>query len=231
MAEELVARFTQMRRQFDESAATLKTVWDYRLGIDRDRLLRAATGIRQGTRKLLDLNVSTLRERALRLRHQVGARIARERLAGKGRQEMLRSLPLQRIATGRERVGQRRLTLVSRGRFLLGRAGEIVTTMRRRFARERFLRRVQTERSGFDRTRQLMRSKLSARLKIASVHLAGIKGRLRAEPIRQRLGAERKSLAERMVILRAHDPQRVLERGFALVYRQDGQLLRSDVTP
>jgi len=36
VAEEIVARFVQMRRQLDESTSTLNTVWGYRLKIDRE---------------------------------------------------------------------------------------------------------------------------------------------------------------------------------------------------
>lgn len=38
---------------------------------------------------------------------------------------------------------------------------------------------------------------------------------------------ERKSLNDKMATIRATDPQNALQRGFALVYRQDGQLIRS----
>ena len=38
---------------------------------------------------------------------------------------------------------------------------------------------------------------------------------------------ERKSLIEKMSTLKATDPQMALQRGFALVYNQNGQLIRS----
>lgn len=79
-AEELVAQFIQMRRQLDEAANALKTVWTYRLKIDRNYLIRAVTGIHQGTRKLLDVMSNSLREQAQELRAHVQGRLTTEKV-------------------------------------------------------------------------------------------------------------------------------------------------------
>ena len=107
-AEELVARFVQMRRQLDESTNTLKTVWAYRSKIDRDYLTRALTGIQQGPRKLLDVTASCLREQAQELRARVQGRISTEQIGIGKRTEKLRSLPLVLTNTHLERLAAKR---------------------------------------------------------------------------------------------------------------------------
>jgi exodeoxyribonuclease VII large subunit len=80
VAEELTARFVQMRRQLDEATNTLKTVWGYRLRMNQDYLNRAITGIQQGARKLLEVTSSNLREQAQELRIRVKNRITIEKM-------------------------------------------------------------------------------------------------------------------------------------------------------
>jgi exodeoxyribonuclease VII large subunit len=53
------------------------------------------------------------------------------------------------------------------------------------------------------------------------------KERFRIEKIRHRILMERTNLNNKMATLRATDPQNALQRGFALVFRQDGRLIKS----
>lgn len=227
VAEELVARFVQMRRQLDESAGTLRTVWAYRLKNEQDYRDRAVTGIRQGSRKLLDVTVSTLRERAQNLRLRVNGRIAGEQLLRKVRQERLRSSPIALLKGCRERLTLQNRNLVSRARLFLSHASATYGGLKQRFDRERFLRRVQSARGDLLKTSQHLETRFTGVLRIKQARQQGLLDRFRVETIRRRLAAENRSLTERLAILRASDPQRVLDRGFALVYRQDGCLLRS----
>ncbi|GAM10352.1 exodeoxyribonuclease 7 large subunit [Geobacter sp. OR-1] len=181
-AEELVARFVQMRRQLDESANTLKTVWAYRLKIGKDHIERAKTGIYQGSRKLLDVTVSGLLERAQKLRHRVQVRISTEQITNEKRRERLRAMPLSLIQNHKERLIFKRHSLELRTKSILSCTNNTLCGMKSRFDRDRFLR---------------------------------------------RLSLERKSLYEKMATLKASDPKNVLKRGYAIVHRKDGYLVRS----
>ena len=227
VAEELVARFVQMRRQLDESANTLKTVWAYQLKTEQEYLDRSTVGIQQGSRKLLDVTASTLRERAQSLRLRVSGRITNEQLRRKGREERLRAVPMTLLKGSRESLLVRRQNMASRARFVLSHAATTFAALKQRFDRDRFLRRVQVASDNNLKTQQNLKNRFVGVLKLKQAQHQGLVDRFRVEKIRQRLTAESRSLSERMAILRASDPQRVLERGFALVYRQDGRLLRS----
>lgn len=186
-AEELVARFVQMRRQLDESINTLKTVWAYRLKMDREHLDQAKTGIHQGTRKLLDVTIAGLRERAQELNLRVKGRLSTERIRIEVGKQKLRSQPIGIIHKHKERLASKRPSLESKAKFLISCAVNTFSRLKSRFQKERFL---------------------------------------------QRLQSERKSMLEKMATLKAADPQIALKRGFALVYRPDGKLIRSinDIT-
>lgn len=226
-AEELVARFVQMRRQLDESSNALKTVWNYRLKIDHDYLERCLNGIRQGSRKLIDVTVSSLREQAQELRLHVKSRISKEQISIMGKREKLRSIPASVLQNGRERVDARRRNLETKSRLTLSGSVSTFAGLKNRFDRERFIRRVKLERDGISKSQQQMKTRFLAALRIKTVQQTNFRERFRLEKIRYLIISERNSLNDKMATLKAIDPQTVLQRGFALVYRQDGHLIRS----
>ncbi|ABK97814.1 exodeoxyribonuclease VII large subunit [Pelobacter propionicus] len=231
-AEELVARFIQMRRQLDEATNTLQTVWTYRLKLDRDYLTRAMTGIRQGSRKLLDVTASFLREQAKELRLKVQERLSTEQVVIGRRTERLRSLPMAMIQNLAERLAAKRQELRSRTYSRISRSGDTLSVLKQRFVKERFLRRLLVERDSIMKVRQQLKTRFLSTFRIKSMTLANLKGRLKEERILLRFGTARNSLNDKMAILKAIDPQTVLQRGFALVYGRNGALIRSinDVT-
>ena len=226
-AEELVARFVQMQRQLDEATNTLKTVWAYRLKIDRDYLTRAVTGIQQGPRKLLDVTASSLREQAQELRARVQGRLSTEQIAIGRKIEKLRSLPLALARTHLERLASKRLELSSGATHRLTRTGDTLSNLTQRFDKERFLRRLAAERDRNGKSRQQLRARFLTSHRIQSVMLSNFKGRFKEERVLQRITLARTSLNDKMATLKAIDPQTVLQRGFALVYSQQGGLVRS----
>ncbi len=227
VAEELVARFVQMRRQLDESANTLKTVWSYRLKTSHDHLERATTGLQQGARKLWDVTVGHLRELALKLRYSVGRRVNGEQLKCRSQGERLRSLPAVLLESKKEHLVSKKKNLGSGAKSILARTVITFSGIRQRFDRRRFIRRIQAERDNSRKTQSHLQNRFLSMVKVRNAEQKGLKNRFRVEKVKQRIYAESRSLTERMSILRASDPQRVLERGFALVYQSNDRLLRS----
>jgi exodeoxyribonuclease VII large subunit len=64
VAEELVARFVEMKRHLDEAEHRFKSSWTYRLDIEKKYLESSTTGLIRGARKLIDNKSINLRERA-----------------------------------------------------------------------------------------------------------------------------------------------------------------------
>jgi exodeoxyribonuclease VII large subunit len=203
VAEELVARHTELRRHVSEAAVRLRQNWLYRLDLAVRHMAEARTGIRQGTRKLLDVTAGALRLRAGDLRAKVHTRIgAEEKRVAVARREITRTpaallrerrLVLTEQQTEMHRGARRRLRLVR----------QEMEEARKRFQPARFLRLTERER------RELARRRAAARRRTAS-----------------RLALERQALGGKAIALRAVDPARALERGYALVRDEGGNLVR-----
>jgi len=99
--------------------------------------------------------------------------------------------------------------------------------LKSRFDRNRFIKRLQLEHDVTDKSRQQFISRFNAILTLKSMQQGNRKERFRLGKIKQRIVMERKSLNDKMATLRAIDPQNALQRGFALVYRKDGSLIKS----
>lgn len=226
-AEELVARFVQMRRQLDEATSTLKTVWSYRLKIDRDYLSRAIKGIQQGPKNLINIRAICLREQAQEFRVRVQRRLSIERIAISRKMEKLRSLPLALAKTHRERLVAKQQELLSGTLHRLSRTRDNIAGLWHRFDKERFLRRLIFERDINEKNRQQLKNRFLFSIRLRSMALATMKSRFRQERIFFRIEMLRNSLNNKMATLKAIDPQTVLQRGFAIVYGSDGVFIRS----
>lgn len=227
IAEELVARFVQMQRQLDESANSLKTVWAYRLKNAQDHISRSITGINQGPRKLLDVTASDLRERAQKLSLRVKERISDGQIFIQVSKEKLRSQPSSMIQKYCERLESKRHNLESMVTIALSSLTKIVTGLRIRFERERFFRRLQEAHELNLKVNVQLINRFTAVCNVKRIQYGHLKDRLRVEKIQQRIFMELRSLNDKMATLKASDPQNALMRGFALVYRHDGKLIRS----
>jgi exodeoxyribonuclease VII large subunit len=75
--------------------------------------------------------------------------------------------------------------------------------------------------------RALLRQAVSHRLQQEHLRLAASRERLAGLHPRQLLANARHQLQQRIELLQALSPQRLLERGFSLLHRRDGQLVRS----
>lgn len=227
VAEDLVGRFVQMRRQIDESTNALRTVWSFRFERDKGFVDRAVTGIRQGSRKLLDVTLGELRESAQHLRFRVNSRINAEQFSRQAREQRLRTRPRVFLRFSEERLASRRQLMVSSARSSLTRERGSLAGLVQRFERERFLRRLGSEREINARRGQGLKVRFAGALKIHEVKLAGFKARFSLERIGQRLLAEQRGLATKLSAINASSPERAMARGFTLTYRVDGRLVRS----
>jgi len=81
VAETLVARFAEVDGQIGRAARRLRSTWGLRSGHEREWLAHARVGLRQGTRKLIQIRRSELRRAATSARALLGARLGREHTA------------------------------------------------------------------------------------------------------------------------------------------------------
>ena len=213
--------------QLDEATSTLKTVWNYQAKTSREYLERVVVGIRQGSRKLLDITAGTLREQAQEVRLRVKNRISAEQQTLFGRSVQLRASSQGNVQQTKEQLIARTQQISIKARFAVSRSTQILNNLKNRFDRERFLRRIRLEQDSLRRTGQQVKARFHGAYRLNMIQLTGLKDRFRLEKIRSRIIVERRSLADRQAILKAADPEQVLQRGFALMYLEDGQLIKS----
>ena len=104
VAEELVARFVEMKRHLDEADHRFRSSWTYRLDIEKKYLENARNGLTRGARKLIESKNVNLKERANLLSSRVFDRLTREKsqLAVWGK--TLTTAPISMIRSSRERL-------------------------------------------------------------------------------------------------------------------------------
>ncbi|MEI8039359.1 MAG: exodeoxyribonuclease VII large subunit, partial [Verrucomicrobiota bacterium] len=228
VAEELAARFTQLRRQVDEAAATLSTVWSYRRRLAREELTRARNRFRRSPRRLLELMVVRLREQgqALRLLGQRRLHGGQYEVGRCG--EQLRTLALSLVKSWSAQLANNRRQLTTVAHHRLGNNAHNLATLRQRLSQERFLGSVRTGREAVSQRRGHLRRRFLALARAEQSRLSVRREHFRQERALSRLGVARSSLSDKKATLKASDPQTALLRGFALVYdNDDGALVRS----
>jgi exodeoxyribonuclease VII large subunit len=79
VAEAILDRFVEAARHLETAGNRLGTTWSYRLQGEQRRLERDRTGVRQGTRKLIDVASAQLEQRRQALNLRVQRRLSAER--------------------------------------------------------------------------------------------------------------------------------------------------------
>jgi exodeoxyribonuclease VII large subunit len=155
-AEELVARFEAVDVQLGDAAARLRGIWELRRRAEVHRLEHSTTGLRQGTRKLLEARRVGLEAAWLTLRAGVSERLAAERGAASRLRHSLGAAGDARLRDERARLRERRGLLAKDARRCLERAQTRLGFVRGRFDARLPLRRIEEERRGLaERARAL----------------------------------------------------------------------------
>lgn len=226
VAEAILDRFVETARHLETAGARLGTTWAYRLQMEQRRLERDRTGVRQGTRKLIDVACAELEQRRQALNQRVRRRLATERTdhAASRRQFVSASRSLLRAET--ERLQS------ARGRFRTAWSyrGEME---RRRLDRDRIGIRQGTRKiadvAGAELGGRRLRLAAAARTSLGLLggELGARRSRFTPERFLAIAAAESGRLVSKAMSLRLADPEANLKRGFALVYDRTGKLVTS----
>jgi exodeoxyribonuclease VII large subunit len=205
VSEELVARFVEMDRHLNEYRNRLKSTWDYRFEGERAWVSEAKTGIREGTRKLIDILKSDLKSKANQLAVKVNTRLATEKGMISVSKSRTVSLPKARINSEKVHLKTQQAS------FQLGKIQQRTT---------------QEKKNVFDRKEQLLRF-FNVCTNNYKRDIGYFKYRLNKDKILARLKNERLTIKVKKSTLKAYDPKTSLKRGFSLIYNKAGKLLKS----
>jgi len=158
VAEEIVARYVEMKRYVHEGKCKFLSTWMYRLEKEKDLVSECVRGIRQGTRKLIDLRKNELWFRAKDLSYRVQQRLSSEKFDLGMAQQKLRSKPLERLREQAymQKEMSRRLCSLSLRQLHEERVN--LGMLCRCFKKERFIRRISMERDGLLAKQAILRA-------------------------------------------------------------------------
>jgi exodeoxyribonuclease VII large subunit len=104
VAEELVARFVEMKRHVDEAAHRFKSSWSYRIDIEKKLIKNSKNGLVQGARKLIESKNVNLKQRANLLSSKVYDRLAKEKSMLAVWTKTIKTAPAVMIQNSNERL-------------------------------------------------------------------------------------------------------------------------------
>ena len=104
VAEELVARFIEMKRHLEEAEHRFRSSWTYRLDIEKKNLESSTTGLTRGARKLIDNKIVNLKERTNLLSSKVFDRLSREKSQLAVWVKTLTTVPISMLRRNQERL-------------------------------------------------------------------------------------------------------------------------------
>ena len=227
IAEEIVARYIEMQRHLEEAEIRFKSTWIYRLEKEKSYVDDTKIGITQGTRKMLENKRYYLNGAANLLHSIVQERLSGEKSKLAVSRRILISSPLTIVSGARERCLEKHHRF-SRGSVkIISENRRELILMKNRFQMNRFLQIINQEQacvkdwlcryqSMFHTLMVNNRKELDYRCK-----------RFTLEHILNQISREKMMLNSKLTSIRAADPKTSLKRGFSLVYRKDGRLLKS----
>jgi exodeoxyribonuclease VII large subunit len=136
VAECIVARFAEVSAEVARAARRLRSTWNLRCSHERRHLAQARVGLRQGTRKLIQMRRSELRRAASHARAAVAGRLGRERT----------------------QLERSRESLLRASRGALREAARRLGALRARLAPARVLARIEQERRALRAREQALRA-------------------------------------------------------------------------
>ena len=227
VAEEIVARFIELSRHIEEAKDRFKSSWMYRLEIDKMWISKVNTGIRQGTRKLLDTTKTNLRNIANTLRSRVSDRLGEENSKLSVSRRNLCTAPMNTIALFRERLQNKNQRYISSPDRHLFEKRKNLETLRKRFHPDRFNQRLRRENDFLKSSTDQFKRKFNAGFNARMQSLVYLKNRFRIEMVLSRIENERRLTGNKLATLKAVDPETSLKRGFSLVYKENGEMVKS----
>jgi exodeoxyribonuclease VII large subunit len=227
VAEEIVARYIEMQRHLEEAKARFRSTWSYRLETEKNYIDDAKVGIIQGTRKLLDTIRVDLNGSATLLYSRVQDRISGEKSKLAVSKRILITSPVSIIFTARERGhDKRRRFSLSSSKTISERQREL-SSIKNRFQINRFHQIICQEQQCLNDWKCRYQSRFNAEILNNQRELEYRRRRFNLENILALISKEQTNLTNKLATIRAADPLTSLKRGFSLVYRKDGHLLKS----
>jgi len=226
LAEHIVQRFLNAERDAVIAQERLQRAWAHVLGMHQLRMREDSIGIQQGSRKMAELARSELRTCMERLRRSVAERTHAElRALDTDARDMhagLREALRRRETTILD--ARRRMYLLASGALSL--QAQALGQQRTRLSPVRIASAIESARRALGQAEHRADAARTRAVRQRRTRLAALAATLHASALLERLRGQRNVLEQQGNVLRAHDPQRVLERGYAIVRDERDSAIR-----
>jgi exodeoxyribonuclease VII large subunit len=227
VAEALVVRFREMAAHLETAQNRFRTTWAYRRETALRYLLERDAGIRQGTRKLLDISIAALGGKANQLSSLVTKRLSGEKARLAVAERVLSTAPLTVMQQSKALVLEWERRIRNLGQRLLLERGASLHRLALRFRQERFARQLIDQQAWVQDCKIRLMHVFKRRMLAYQHEQDRFSKKFRLGYVLKPLLAEQNALNAKSSTLKAYDPQNSLKRGFALLYTIDGQLITS----
>ena len=227
VAEDIVARYVEMKRHIEEAENRLRSTWSYRFETDLKWLDNAKTGIVQGTRKLLDSTRSYLLGYATILSSKVQNRLTNEKSRIAVSKNLISTAPISMHKGANERLKERIGRFNSSCKRQIANRQKDLLNLKRRFQIDRFIRKILQEHEFVYDWRIRFNQRFRTEIHTRKQRVTHLSARFRLESVIASIEKEKSKLANIAVTLRTADPVTSLKRGFSLVYKGNGDLVKS----
>jgi exodeoxyribonuclease VII large subunit len=227
VAEELVARFIEVKRHLEEAENRFRSTWAYRLTIDQKYIERVIIGINQGTRKLIDATMFELKSMAGLLSSRVLDRLSNAKTNLTVSEKVLKSAPINHIKNQKRLLAEGHKRVLISGKRQINDQKKDLLNWTRRFQFERFQQQIVRERVGLVAWKENLLRIFNTRVLFFQKELSGLRYRFYLETILKHIESEKMSLVNKLAAVKASDPLNILKRGFSLVYKNERQLVKS----
>jgi exodeoxyribonuclease VII large subunit len=205
VAEELISRYEGMDQFGKQARHNLKSAWDFRIRQESEFVEQAKKGMVLGTQKLMDRQRSALRQSMEGLNGRVQMRLSRVRQQWSQKQESLKERPKGVLRQQAQGLKSKESQLQRGVQQIIKRTQESLTERKARLKITTILSHLEQRRD----------------------QLSSQKVRLLRGPVWSRLSSEKDMNRSRLKMLRASDPERNLERGYAIVRKRGGKALKA----
>ena len=227
VAEELIARFIEMTRHLEEATNRFKSTWTYRLKIAKDWISKEKTGIKEGTRKLLNVTTEKLKNSVNMLSLRVNDRLINEKKWLSESKIKLAFMPPNLIKRVRDHLEDKKNRYIKDSKRQVTEYHKYLSNLKEKFKLNKYLQPIFQQKSRMTAFNDQLKRVYHAEMSIREKDMIRLRNRLRREIVLNRIQNEKNKIDMKHATLKASDPKTSLRKGFSLTYKENRQLVKS----
>jgi exodeoxyribonuclease VII large subunit len=226
-ANAIVERYQAVQKLTDSARERLGSRWATQLESNHQFLSRSVTGLRQGTRKLLELTTISQAKRNASAKEKVMSRLNQEQQRLSAAIMTLKGSASSRVADERLKRGINRSELFRLAGGILRGVAMKEKEIQERLTLHRYRQKIEDLREALTEQAGNLKAKAARRIDQERQALSKVIDGFTLQKATSKLDSLGAELGVKLQVLRTADPANSLARGFSLVYDSGGKLVTS----